>query len=101
MTIDYRIRNIVIAAALAAAAVLADGPLRDLGPEARRDAGKQSVTVYVPTQELSARDGRHEASPATSRQQTISRTTLPRRPSRAPTRSGTSTRPSPSTRASS
>lgn len=48
MTIDYRIRNIVIAAALAAAAVL----LTVIYVTSARDdeaAGKQSVTVYVPT----------------------------------------------------
>jgi Flp pilus assembly protein CpaB len=48
MTIDYRIRNIVIAAALAAAAVLLTVVYVT---SARNDeaAGKQDVTVYVPS----------------------------------------------------
>ena len=48
MTIDYRIRNIVIAAALAAAAVL----LTVIYVTSAKDdeaAGRKSVTVYVPT----------------------------------------------------
>ena len=48
MTIDYRMRNIVIAAALAAAAVLLTVVYV---ASARSDtaAGKQNVTVYVPS----------------------------------------------------
>jgi Flp pilus assembly protein CpaB len=51
MTIDYRIRNIVIAAALAAAAVLLTVVYVT---SARNDtaAGKQDVTVYVPSQDF-------------------------------------------------
>ena len=47
MTIDYRIRNIVIAAALAAAAVLLTVVYVT---SARNDVatGKENVTVYVP-----------------------------------------------------
>ena len=59
MTIDYRTRNIVIAAALAAAAVL----LTVLYVSSARKHDKtqaQSVTVYVSTTELPARHGRHE-----------------------------------------
>ncbi len=50
MTIDYRIRNIVIAAALAAAAVLLTVVYVT---SARNDAatGKQNVTVYVPSKD--------------------------------------------------
>lgn len=50
MTIDYRVRNIVIAAALAAAAVL----LTVVYVSSARDeekAAKQSVTVYVPSKD--------------------------------------------------
>jgi Flp pilus assembly protein CpaB len=52
MTIDYRIRNIVIAAALAAAAVLLTVVYVT---SARNDAaaGKQNVTVYVPSKDFS------------------------------------------------
>jgi Flp pilus assembly protein CpaB len=51
MTIDYRIRNIVIAAALAAAAVLLTVVYVT---SARNDtaAGKQNVTVYVPSKDF-------------------------------------------------
>jgi Flp pilus assembly protein CpaB len=51
MTIDYRIRNIVIAAALAAAAVLLTVVYVT---SARNDtaAGKESVTVYVPSKDF-------------------------------------------------
>lgn len=51
MTIDYRIRNIVIAAALAAAAVLLTVIYVT---SARNDAatGKESVTVYVPSKDF-------------------------------------------------
>jgi Flp pilus assembly protein CpaB len=51
MTIDYRIRNIVIAAALAAAAVLLTVVYVT---SARNDtaAGNESVTVYVPSQDF-------------------------------------------------
>ena len=51
MTIDYRIRNIVIAAALAAAAVLLTVIYVT---SARNDeaTSKQSVTVYVPTKDF-------------------------------------------------
>jgi len=51
MTIDYRIRNIVIAAALAAAAVLLTVVYVT---SARNDtaAGKESVTVYVPSRDF-------------------------------------------------
>ena len=51
MTIDYRIRNIVIAAALAAAAVL----LTVVYVSSARNedkAAKQSVTVYVPSKDF-------------------------------------------------
>ncbi len=52
MTIDYRIRNIVIAAALAAAAVLLTVVYVT---SARNDtaAGKKNVTVYVPSKDFS------------------------------------------------
>ena len=51
MTIDYRIRNIVIAAALAAAAVLLTVIYVT---SARNDVatGKESVTVYVPSKDF-------------------------------------------------
>ncbi len=51
MTIDYRIRNIVIAAALAAAAVLLTVIYVT---SARNDvaAGKENVTVYVPSKDF-------------------------------------------------
>ncbi len=51
MTIDYRIRNIVIAAALAAAAVLLTVVYVT---SAQNDAatGKESVTVYVPSKDF-------------------------------------------------
>ena len=51
MTIDYRIRNIVIAAALAAAAVLLTVVYVT---SARNDtaAGKKDVTVYVPSKDF-------------------------------------------------
>lgn len=51
MTIDYRIRNIVIAAALAAAAVLLTVIYVT---SARNDVatGKESVTVYVPSRDF-------------------------------------------------
>ncbi len=51
MTIDYRIRNIVIAAALAAAAVLLTVVYVT---SARNDtaAGKKNVTVYVPSKDF-------------------------------------------------
>ncbi len=51
MTIDYRIRNIVIAAALAAAAVLLTVIYVT---SARNDvaAGKKNVTVYVPSKDF-------------------------------------------------
>ena len=51
MTIDYRIRNIVIAAALAAAAVLLTVVYVT---SARNDtaAGKKDVTVYVPSRDF-------------------------------------------------
>ena len=53
MTIDYRIRNIVIAAALAAAAVLLTVVYVT---SARNDtaAGNESVTVYVPSRDFAA-----------------------------------------------
>jgi Flp pilus assembly protein CpaB len=53
MTIDYRIRNIVIAAALAAAAVLLTVVYVT---SARNDtaAGKKNVTVYVPSRDFAA-----------------------------------------------
>jgi Flp pilus assembly protein CpaB len=52
MTIDYRIRNIVIAAALAAAAVLLTVVYVT---SARNDVatGKENVTVYVPSKDYS------------------------------------------------
>ena len=50
MTIDYRIRNIVIAAVLAAAAGLLT--IIYVTSAERRAAGKESVTVYVPSKDF-------------------------------------------------
>lgn len=53
MTIDYRIRNLVIAVALAAAAVLLT-VIYVTSARNDRTAGKETVTVYVPTKDFAA-----------------------------------------------
>ena len=72
MTIDYRIRNIVIAAALAAAAVLLTVVYVT---SARNDVatGKESVTVYVPSKDY-AIGASGSAIAGTLGKQTIERT---------------------------
>ena len=79
MTIDYRIRNIVIAAALAAAAVLLTVVYVT---SARNDTatGKENVTVYVPSKDYAVGNRREARSPATSTSRRSRARTLRPRP---------------------